>query len=532
MPLVDVYFRSLKKDVPASGQFVSVPLSSIPHYRIGTIWRRGKCVSDTLMQTKKFDVDFSPEGWRLTSRLELIQNGMGHVFADQDYPLHYGERDNMKLISFMLPKGKNLLISCVDYFLRAYARNMDVCRALTTLRWSDVMDVFYEDPTPSAHQWLVKPSRKMRNYDAVYLAHLLYDGYTSMRSKNVNSQFISRSPLQKVILEAEPWFTGPGKLQCRGRWINGGKTFLCLDLMGSSVPDGEDIQWQTLKYDSSDGIAGAGRMVMPRPVRSADAEEFLQEHSHVEPDKRAEITIVKTPPFQALGKKRTVIKTKQVVPTDKGKLGPNPPTPDSHADGDGVGSGKNVGKLEHVAEAKLESQGFLRDIWNAFTSLKKCKQNNITQLNWYTFADGFQSSEPPKVIVLAPIDDAQIPSKVRSWVYLDRSINQLRGLLVLQIEIAGTEYFCFEIQRKEVEGESGSNHAGLLMRSHLTNDKDPSEFIKEVCSKIRYATGVFRNITASFPPSKVIFRHTQKDKKILYRKRLVGAFKELGVHLE
>ncbi|WAT28557.1 hypothetical protein [Pseudomonas sp. GXZC] len=40
MPLVDVYFRSLKKNVPSTGQFVSLPLSSIPHYRIGTIWRQ------------------------------------------------------------------------------------------------------------------------------------------------------------------------------------------------------------------------------------------------------------------------------------------------------------------------------------------------------------------------------------------------------------------------------------------------------------------------------------------------------------
>lgn len=530
MPLVDVYFRSLKKNVPSAGQFVSLPLSSIPHYRIGTIWRRGKCVSDTLMQKRKFDVDFSPEGWSLTSRLELNQMGMGHIFADEDYPLHYGERDSMKLINFKLPKG-NLLVSCVDYFARAYARNMDVCRALTTLRWSDVMDVLYEDPRPSAHQWLVKPSRRMRNYDAVYLAHLMYDSYTEMRTKKINSQFASRSPLQKVNLQAEPWFTGPGKLECRGKWINGGKTFLCLDLVGSSEPIGEDIQWQALKFDSTDGKEGAGRLVMPRPLRSAHAEEFLQEHSYVEPDKHSEITIVKAPPFKALGKKRKVVKTKKIVPTDKGRLGPNPPRSDSLADGDGVGSGKNVGKSEHVAEAKLESHGFLRDIWNAFASLKKCEQNNITRLDWYTPTDGFSSSEPAKVLVLAPIENSKIPSDVRSWVYLDRGTNQLRGLLVLRIQIAGVDYFCFETQRKEIEGDQSSRRAGLLMKSHVSSEEEFSQFVEKLSSTIRYKKGVFKNMANVFPPGFETFNHTQKDKQVLYRNRLIGAFRKLGVEL-
>ena len=532
MPLVEVSFRALKKNVPTTNHVVSVPLSSLPHYRIGTIWRKGQCVSDTVLDTRKFKVDFSPDGWHLTSRSELVKQEIGHVFSDLEYPLNYGTQDSMKLISFRLPKGKNLLVSCVDYFVRAYARNMDVCRALTTLLWSDVMTVLYEEPKRSAHQWLVRPARNMRKHDAVYLGHLLYDDYTEMRSYRVNSQFTSRSPQHKVILEAEPWFTGPGTLICRGKWINDGKTFLCLDLMGSSQPDGQDIEWKPTSFDSSEGLDGAGRTVMPRSVRFAHPDEFLQELSNVEPDKHSQITIVKTPPFQVVGKKRTVVVSKQILPADKGKLGPQPPDPDLHAGGSGIGSGKSVGKLEHEAETRLESQGFLRDIWNAFKSLKDHKPNNITQLDWYTITDGFQSSEPPKAILLTPIASKDVASKVRSWVYVDRSINQLRGLLVLRIEIAGADYFCFETQRKEVEGGSSSGRAGLLMRSHVADEEGLANFVEEVSSSIRYKMGVFKNMKTIFPPTSVTFNHTQQDEKIMYRNRLIGAFRDLGVHVE
>lgn len=207
---------------------------------------------------------------------------------------------------------------------------MEVCRALATLRWSDVMSVCFDEPRRDAYQWLVKPSRKMRFYDAVFLAHLLYDDYAARRIRHINAQFISQDPSAHIFMEAAPWFRGKGKLRCRGRWINGGNTFLCLNLSGSSQPVGEEIQWLTKKLDSSDGEEG-GHIVLPRPVRTAEAEEFINEHSHMAPDGHAETIIVKPPPFKLLGPKRPVKKRKEVIKTDRGRLGPNPlkqpPTP-------------------------------------------------------------------------------------------------------------------------------------------------------------------------------------------------------------
>ncbi|MDG9927971.1 MULTISPECIES: hypothetical protein [unclassified Pseudomonas] len=533
IPLVTVSFRRLYGDIPGAISYVDVPLSSLPHYRKGTIWREGQCISDTELEEEKFEVNFSPDGWSLTSRAQLHDEGMSHIFPDDDYPLKWGNRDQCKLINFHLPQNKNLLIPCTEYFVRAYARNMDVCRALATLTWPDVLSVLFENPVRSEYSWLVRPTPRMRNYDAVFLAHLLYDDYAAMRVKRINAQFISKSPRDKILLEAEPWFTGSGQILCRGKWINQGNTFLGLDLIGSNQPDGQEIEWQRLKFDSSGGVDGAGRLVLPRPVRTAAADELLTETSHAEPDNHAEITVVKAPPFRLLGKERKVKKTKHTVEADRSRVGPQPPSAETHSNGDGTGAGKNTGKLEHVSEAELESQGFLRDIWNAFKSIQEDNPERVSEVSWYTPDHGFNIHGSPKIILLTPIVDTSIANTVKAWVYLGRETVQRRGLMVLRIKVDGKNYFCFEVQREEPDGEKAvPGYSGVLMKDDFLTPKEFEDFVKKICSRVRYAMGRFKNMRSSFPVKTKIFKHTQKDQKVLYKNRLINVFKSLEVELK
>lgn len=530
IPLAKVHFRQLFNDEPGPRTSAIVPLSSLPHYRKGTIWRDGLCVSDTnlALAPEEFDVNFDEDGWSLTSRAELVRQGNAHIFHHDEYPLQY-QQDRTRLLNFKLADGKkNLLIPCTEYFIRAYARNMEVCRALATLRWSDVMSVFFDDPRRDAYSWLVRPSRKMRYYDAVFLAHLLYDEYASRRIRHINAQFISQDPSTQIFMEAAPWFRGKGKLQCRGRWINDGNTFLCLSLVGSSQPDGEEIEWLTKKIDSSDGKDG-GHLVLPRPVRTAEAEEFLSEHSHTAPDIHSEIVIVKPPPFKVIGSKRPIKKKKEVIKTDRGRLGPHPPVANSHSSGEGTGAGKNVGKLEHAAEAELETQGFLYDIWNAFRSIMADNPDRVTKVNWYT-PPKFRDQGPPRAILLRPtIDWTPEDKSAPGWVYLDKKTGECRGLMVLRIEVDGENYFCFEVQPVKPDK---AEYSGVLMKSHVSTLEEFDDFVQQLCSRVRYVVGRFKHMESFFPHGTKIFKHHQKDTKVLYRSRLINAFKEIGVVLD
>lgn len=530
IPLAKVYFRQLFNDEPGPRTSAIVPLSSLPHYRKGTIWRNGLCVSDTNLASElcTFDVDFDEAGWSLTSRADLIRQGNAHIFHHHEYPLQY-QHDLTRLLDFKLADGKkNLLIPCTEYFVRAYARNMEVCRALATLRWSDVMSVFFDDLRRDEFRWQVQPSWKMRNYDAVFLAHLLYDDYAAHRIRHINAQFISQDPSAQIFIEATPWFRGKGQLQCRGRWINDGNTFLCLNLLGSNQPDGKEIEWRTKKFDSSEGKDG-GRLVLPRPVRTAEAEEFLNEHSHASPDGHSETIIVKPPPFKILGSKRTIKKTKEVIKTDRGRLGPRPSEANTYSSGEGSGAGKHIGKLEHAAEAELETHGFLYDIWNAFRSIMADNPGRVTKVNWYT-PSKFCDQAPPRVILLRPtVDWDPVDRPALGWVYLDKKTRECRGLMVLRIEVDGENYFCFEVQPVKADKPE---HSGVLMKSHVDTLEEFDDFVQQLCSRVRYVVGRFKNMETFFPPGAKIFKHHQKDTKVLYRSRLINAFKEIGVTLK
>lgn len=531
IPEVEVLFKTLQNDTPSVNTCTSIPLTALPHYPIGSIWREGQCISDTEMEIRKFDVDFSPEKCSITSRAELIDIEMSHVFHEDDYPLKF-KRDLSTLLNFSLPDGNSLLVPCLEFFVRAYARNMTVCKALSTLTFPEVMSVFFKCDKPDAFRWLIKPTEPMRNADAVFLAHLLYDDYTETQVRRLNSSIISKGPNTKVFPEIVPWFQGSGELLCRGRWINQGKTFLCLGLLGSTQPEGREIELFRETFDSSGGEQG-GRTVLPQVIRTARAEEFLAEESYVPPDIRGEKVIFKLPPFEILGSKREVRKTNSLKKTKRGLRGSQPPEAETYSSGDGFGDDKNIGKSEHIADAVLESQGFLLDIWNAFLSIKRNNPERVKEVSWYS-PPNYGTSTPPRVILFNRngLDGTQ--TAAWNWVNLEPGNPQRRGLMVLRIAIDNETFFCFEIERQEPSEKHPKTRgfSGVLMKAHTSDPVEFQLFVETVSSRIRNNLGIFKNIMKTFPSDAIVIAHRSKDQDVRYRKRLINAFIQAGVVLE
>lgn len=534
VPHVIVVFRLLDAyDQPGAFIPIKIALSHLSYYRIGTIWQKGKCVSDiALSSIAPQRVDFTEHtGWVHTSRYEARKLDLPQSFLNTDYPLLYKDNDKCWLLDFKLADNKNMLVPCVEFLVRAYARNSDVCRALTALEWDEVFSVFYENTSPSETEWLVRPSRHMRDGDAVYLAHLMYDPYTSHQSRLINSQVLSADPKKPVLLKVAPWFKGPAEIEGRGLWINGGETFLCLDITGCSLPPGREIVWERLQFDTDQGVDGTGRSVMPRPVKTAKADEFIAAVDDREPDNHSETTIVKSAPFKQLGAPRKVTRSKHTVSANTGRRGPKPPEATSHSTGRGAGSGKQTGKLQLVADAPLESHGVLRDIWRALHDIA-ASNAQISDLHWYTPSEGFNAKDEPMLITLSPHMDDQLPGKTLNWVYIDSKTKQLRGVLMIRIKIAGTNYFLIELQRKKtgVE-EKEESFAGVLFLSHLLNRDELNDFIEAFCSRIRFRHGVVRDLKSLFPNDTKFFNHRLHEETVLYRRVLINAFRDVGVSL-
>lgn len=487
-------------------------------------------MSDTeLTHIEPTKVDFTElKGWQYTSRYEARKQGLPQDFRNADYPLYYKDGDKCWLLDFKLGGGKNMLVPCIEFLVRAYARNSEVCRALTALTWDDVFSVFYDSTTPDEHEWVIRPSRHMRDGDAVYLAHLMYDPYTAHQSRLINSQVLSSPPEKPVLLKVAPWFKGPAEIEGRGLWINGGNTFLCLDITGCSEPKGDKIVMQRLSFDTDQGIDGTGRTVMPRPIKTAHADEFIAAVDELDPDYHSETTIVKSAPFKTLGSPRKVEKKPHIVKANTGRRGPNPPDANTHSTGQGTSSGKQTGKLLLEADAVLESHGVLRDIWRALHDIAATNPQ-VTGPRWYTLSERFQTSHEPKLIALDPHD--QQSGKTLSWAYIDSSTKQPRGVMVVRINIAGTRYFLIELQRRKKGDEETESFAGVLFQSHLNSFEELNDFLEEFCSLIRFEAGVVRNLKHLFPDETKFFNHSPNVEQILHRTVLIKAFKAIGVSL-
>lgn len=532
IPEVEVMFKKLTNDIPSSvPTWASVPLAALPHYPVGSIWRGGQCISDTVMEVMKFDVDFSPEMWEVTSRATLIDDDQANVFHENDYPLKF-TRDLSTLINFRLPEGKNLLVPCIEFFVRAYARHMVICKALSTLTLKDAKSVFFKCLLRDAFRWLIMPTDPMRNADAVFLAHLLYDDYTEDQVRKLNTSFISKGPDTKVFPNVQPWFKGEGKLLCQGRWINEGNTFLCLRLLGSTQPEGQEIEVFRESFDPTGGEQGEN-VVLPQVIRTAKAEEFLAEESYLPPDAQGEKAILKTPPFETLGPKRAVRKIKSLKDTNRGIRGPQPPGVECYSPGDGTGNDKGVGKSEHVSDVVLESHGFLLDIWNAFLSIKRDNPERVSEVSWYA-PPHYGTSSPPRIMLFNRdgLDGTTLAQW--HWVSLEPMGSQRRGFMILRIVVDNQTFYCFEIERQESSKRypNPRGFSGVLMSAHTSDPAEFEQFVGEVCRRIRNNLGIFKNIMSSFPKGSIVIAHTSQDQNVRYRKRLISAFKQMKVVLQ
>lgn len=538
IPEVEVLFKTLDNDVPSVNTCALVPLAALPLYSIGSIWREGQCVSNTEMETRIFDVDFSPGTYQVTSRAELLDSQQGALFLDDDYPLKF-KRDMSRLLNFRLNKENNLLVPCIEFFVRAYATKMTICKLLSTTTFEQAKMEFFKSQARHESKWLIQPTDAMIDADAVFLAHLLYDDHCHEQVKKLNTSIVINGPDVKVFPLAEPWFRGAARLRCRGRWINGGKTFLCLNILGTSSPSGPDIELFRESFDSSDGEQG-GRTVLPQVTNVPEEGEFVAEESYDLPDAKGEKAKIKLPPVETLGPGRVVKKTKSVAKTKRGLRGPQPPSADTYSGGDELGQGKNIGKLEHLSDAVLESQGFLLDIWNAFISIKEANAERVTDVSWYA-PPNYGTSTPPRVILFDRTGLAEKKLSVWRWVKPFGS-TQHRGLMVLKIVVDEQTFFCFEIDRLEKQGRefeaqqdkkpATRGFSGVLMKAFTNDPAEFQNFVEEVCIRIRNERGIFKNIIEIFPPQSKLIVHRSKDRDVKYRKRLINVFIEDGITLK
>lgn len=530
-PHVLVLFRKLSPGF-VSDEVVQkrLPLSALGQIRIGSIWREDRCQAEAIFEERDFEANFHPSHWRFSSFKEEIRRQ-----AEPPFPMGLHElvvdHDRNWLIEFRLPGGDKLLVPCIEFFSRCFGRSGELKRVLATYPWDGAGDTATKrlyaplDIPEESGRWQVRLRKRLHSGDVIFLAHAKYQSYTTKIARGINAQLEANYDPKLVhpaFIKIAPWFVGPAKLRVEGYTFDDGKSFLALRVLGMSDPQGGTVFRGRENSRNAENPAPDGS---PEAWAGAPQKEFLEHPEIIDltgdlaPDHNAGAVDIQDPDFVVLGEPRPVIDISAEQAKTKAGL-PGPASDVSAVSGgDTHGSGKGVGYAAIHARPVFESNGTLRDMWDAMVRLHKTHPEIIRELSWFTFADGFSSEPTPSLIALEPFkDEDDASSEARRFTFLDPSIPSLRGVLVARLVVQGGIAYIVEIMRrqKKVSTDDGEvrdaeeSFQGMVFR--LKNENQLIPWLRELLSRIRYEKGVFKRLTALCPGLADTFSHRYSSK--------------------
>lgn len=513
--------------------------------RVGSVWKDGFCIKQAEFAHEMFDVDFTHRAWQTNSFKSASDNKKSAPFSQSIYPLEYQNNDKTWLLEFPLPTGGKLVIPCLEYFARCYGCSGELKRVLVTYPWEDKVNInadtalkrlyapLDEGEIDDGSVWKVKLKQRLYNGDVVFLAHAKYDkAYTAAVIKQIYTsifnQYDASKPDRPIFTKVAPWFQGYAQLSVKGIWFDNHKSFLALNIIGGSEPDGVIIardRVNTNKTNIPANADDAGKAWNGAPARILTVPLIIDLTGNLEPDHGAPIIEVQDPDYVILGKPREIKDiVREKAKSSKGVL-TNGADATVFATGDAYGSGKGVGYASVHAKNELESNGALRDMWNAMLYYQKKYPKQITSVEWFTFDKGYQADGEPNLIALDPFSKetgADLKGEIRNWPYYDFRTLQRRGILVSRIGINGQFVYIIEIQRRPrsfqnedgVEQDAEESYTGFVFQAE--NQQEVDEVIKYFMNRIRYAKGIVKNLLRDCPVSKArAFQHKSAGFEII-----------------
>lgn len=550
VPWVIVFFRKLDKNGNL-GVSVSrkIALTFLGVLRIGTIWKNGECKSEAVLPVsdEKHHVDFTQGAWQFVSPAQAAKSGTENPINQDDYPLPF-HHDKNCLIDFPLADGRNLLVQCLEYFVRCYGRSQEVPRVLATYGWEEATKRFYApfDQPETPNTWPVKLKSRLYNGDVVFLAHMKYDPYTAHVAKSINSQIEVFFEKKESIafIEVSPWFQGKAQVLVSGLWINKGRTFLALRVDGCNNPvdvphilrDRENTNKTIVPLGTEPDQPGSGwtpRVLKKQPKIIDLTDEDV-------PDQGAPTVEVDEPDFAILGEPRVVIDVvrERAKKTTISTVGAGN-EPKSFSSGEPHGSGKGVGNASIHARTLMGSHGTLRDMWNAMRLLREKNPKLIKSVEWFTFESGFSSEVEPKMVRLKPFDkDEKISTEIRNWLYYDVYNKDPRGILVARLVVAGISIYFIEIERrplakKDTKGELVESEQSFKGFVIVLDDQSQFEsWLGKFLSDVRHAKGIVQKLITNYQGKAAAFKHpTAKANMPHCEAAVLNALEKVGIKI-
>ncbi|AWI79453.1 hypothetical protein CEW87_08775 [Parazoarcus communis] len=526
-----------------------VPLTALGQVRVGTVWKEGLCQAEVILDTKEFAVDFTKGEWKLTSFWLAAENGELPPFPHGIYPLKY-QKDQNWLLEFALATGGRLIVPCLEFFTRCYGRSAELRRVLATYPWSECKEKRLYAPLDEPEEpdrWKVKLRKRLVNGDVVLLAHAKYELYTERAVKAIYAQieahYESASP-KPAFIKVAPWFRGPASIKAKGIWFDDGKSFLALQVVGCSDPSGVPIlrgreNSNNAKERTENDEPGSAWAGMPTRVL-AKLPEIVDLTDEVEPDPSAISMEIEDPEFEVLGQPRVVVEMKKNRAHSSSGQKVKGTDASQFSSGEPYGRGQGVGYASIHARPVMESEGMLRDMWNAMLFMKRAYPKRVTSVAFFTVNDGYKETPEPTLIPFAPFAEKDdVKPDVRNWPYIRLgSSPDVRGVLVARMTIDGRQIHIMEIQRrpqkrKDSQGntqEAEESFQGLVFE--VTNHVNIDAWADFLLTEVRGVKGVVGKLLRKCPGPAETFRHLPaKTEEMPCEAALKSALTKVGVNL-
>lgn len=532
--------------------FQRLPLTYLGQLRIGSIWKAG--VSRTMVDfaVDDFEIDFRPGKWKYTSFESAFRNGTPPPYPLDLHPLQV-KTDKNWFLEFQLASGGKLVVPCLEFFSRCYGRSQELNRILATYAWKGSQDAQVSrlyaplDESEEPGRWKVKLRRRLNNGDTTFLAHAKYDPYTEAAAKSIYAQLESKfDPSSKapMFIRIPPWFQGPADIRARGIWFDNKKSFLALQIIGCSDPDGILIFRDRENTNKTDGIDPENGEVawggVPEKI-FVRAPDIVDLTGDLEPDHTAGAVDILDPDFVILGVPRTIVDIygKKVTSTS-GKKHPGDGA-SVYSSGEPHGEEKSVGYASIYAKPIIESNGALTDMWKAILHTKNKYPEKIQSVEWFTFEDGYVSTGTPSLVGLEEIreeDEPQIPTITRNWLYMDVALRKVRGVMIVRMIIEGVAVHVIELQRRprtkkdlnDKLKESEESFKGFAIV--IKNSTEFILWLKRFLSDVRYVRGIVQKLAPLSPGRAEAFTHKPAaHEEVPCEAAVLNALSKMGIKL-
>lgn len=553
-PNVLVCFREIGPNNELTNNFyhLKIALTELGQFRIGTIWQNQICRQHIRLDVETFQVDFDPGAWRYYSTAANKEQGRQSFIPHDIYELHeVYQHDKVWMLQFPFsddPVG--LLLPCLEFFSRCYGRSQHVKRVLATYPWKiakgELLAPLTEPAKPGT--WAVNLKKRAVNSDVVLLAHLNYDEYARQEATAIWSQLEgAQGPYggASVFAKVGPWFKGAARLKVKGLWIERGKRFLGLQVIGCSDPGGVPIfrdrenTNKTGPLPASAQEGGSWNGVPPKEIKPP--REIIDITSSETPDHGAVSIEIDDPDFELLGNPREVVDIRRrEAKSTKGENGSGSKS-DRYSGDETAGTGKGVGYGSIQAKTIMESQGTLRDVWNMLKRLESLHPDIVRKVEFLNADGSFSTEVEPTLIAFSPFTQDERDTKEPSepnWPLLDTKTSIPRGALLARIDTPKGHVHFFEIQRRPrtIKKEGEKERLGEQpFRGLVFVLKQPSalrDWANQLLNQVRYTSGVLTGIAAACPGNAFAFKHVPAAaEKYPQERAVVRALSLMGIKI-